>query len=83
MFIIIYSLIYDSIFTVLIAKKFWLMAQMLAPVFMVVAIDFRRNRFQTADLEGHCRLGLKCLNVYSGTEIASLHGYFDPPSGHH
>jgi hypothetical protein len=54
MFIIAYSLIYDSIFTFSIAKKFWLMHQMLAPVFTVVAIDFRRNLFQTADLEGHC-----------------------------
>ena len=28
-------------------------------------------------------MGFKCLNVYFGTEIASLHACFDPPSGHH
>jgi hypothetical protein len=35
-------------------KQILLVHQMLAPVIAVVAIDFRRKLFQTADLEGHC-----------------------------
>jgi hypothetical protein len=59
MFIIAYSLIYDSIFTVSSAKKFWLMLQILAPVFAVVALDFRRKLFQTTDKEGALRIGFQ------------------------
>jgi hypothetical protein len=40
-------------------KNLWLMDQMLAPVFALVALDFRRNRFQKADLEGALPIGFQ------------------------